>query len=108
MPNFLITRSSFARQLADSRIWSLYKRFCSHSLSAFTKKTALVASLSFLPALFLIVKNFVFYRRGWDTVPEAQYDIILWLARLLFTPAAAYYMIRLWVEPNRLVRMGIT
>jgi two-component system LytT family sensor kinase len=70
-----------------------------------SKKIVLIAAFPVIPLLVLLFRNFIFFRRGWDTSLDTQYQTIFWAARIILIPILVLYIFNWWVEPVRLFKL---
>jgi hypothetical protein len=65
------------------------------------KKITIITSFVALPLLFIVIKNFFYYRKGWQAA-EIQLNAIFWLVRFLLCPFVIYFTVSSWKELSRL------
>jgi two-component system, LytTR family, sensor kinase len=64
----------------------------------------IISMLVFLPLVGILLKNFVFYRKQWDTGDAIQFQLIFWLVRGLLTPLVGLYVLMFGPGINRMLK----
>jgi hypothetical protein len=70
-------------------------------MSSFRNKAITLVGLSAVPLAMIILREFFYYRRGWHTL-EIQYQIVIWIARVLLSLPVIFYTTKFWREINDL------
>ncbi len=76
-------------------------------MNALSRKIVAVSILPAVPLTIILIRDFVYFRRGWN-IPEIQYQAIFWIVRLVLSPWVIFYTIKCWKELNRPVSLVIT
>ena len=70
------------------------------------QKIATLTLLTLIPAALILVKYFLYYRRGWHE-PEIQMQLIFWLSRGLLIPFLILSIVKFWSEFNEALMLAL-
>lgn len=65
----------------------------------FTRKAVTAAALVAVPLVAMLLREFVYHRRGWHAL-DMQYQAIFWIARVLLVFPLVAYTMNFWREAN--------
>ncbi len=68
-------------------------------MALFTRKAATVACLTALPLAAILLREFVYHRRGWHDL-DIQYQTVFWIVRVLLAFGVFVYTMKFWREAS--------
>jgi DNA-binding LytR/AlgR family response regulator len=73
-------------------------------MNSLTRKMAVVSCLAILPLAIIVVKNFIYFRKGWNST-DIQFETVFWTLRAVLSPLLVAYTVRWWTELNRIPQL---
>ena len=70
-------------------------------MSSLRNKAIILANLPAVPLVIIVLREFLYYRRGWHTL-EIQYQTLYWVVRVVLSAPVIFYTIKFWREINDL------
>jgi hypothetical protein len=73
-------------------------------MTLFSRKAVAVAGLTALPLAAILLREYIYHRRGWHSL-DIQYETIFWIVRLLLVFGVIAYTIKVWREADELAAL---
>lgn len=66
-----------------------------------TRKAVTLAGLTALPLITILLRQFLYHRRGWHDL-DIQYQTVFWIVRVLLAFGVVAYTLKFWREANEI------